>query len=546
MLGVIRIRVEQPSKLGNDEGEMMQGLTAGLGRTWTLAAGAIIVLALVLRLAFLGEPSFWLDEAWSLWFARHSLDYLWTVMPTYETHPPVYYSILHFWRVFGESETALRSLSVLFSMGVVIMAVLLGKEAEKDRPVFVMLLTGAILAASPVQIEFAQEARPYSALCFTVALLLWGGARLAKAPERAGRLLWREPGLWAPVAAGLILTPWFHYVGLFYAFAFGLFLLYVWLFEHRFAWRFLVNVAAVGLLALLIYTPQFLTMLNVAGQWNQGTWLEKPQLWSMVAVLQDLVAVNTGNAPRALGYGVMLLGVLAAAAGALRLWLRGSTSIAVLLVSVAAVPFAMTLLISLISTPMFMLRVLTPSQAPIVVLIAVALAAIPRKPIGYALAGVALAAFLASFFATNFRRDDEPWRKVAAEVTSRVKPGDLVMVVPNEATLPFDIYYRPPPGVGPRITAPFGYLMTEKNQRPLGASTGIPQMSPQIAEGLALQAASYPGSVFVVYRWDAMFDPNDILDKTLRRTRPLQTVITHDAEVKIYGPPQIAAPQPAG
>src|SRR4051812_23952377 len=61
-------------------------------------AAAITVLALALRLINLGGRPLWLDEAFSAWFADRSFNYLWTVLPTYEAHPPFYYSLLKLWR----------------------------------------------------------------------------------------------------------------------------------------------------------------------------------------------------------------------------------------------------------------------------------------------------------------------------------------------------------------------------------------------------------------------------------------------------------------
>ena len=40
-----------------------------------------------------GEPR-WLDEAYSTYAAGHSLSFLWRVVPLYESHPPLYYTLL--------------------------------------------------------------------------------------------------------------------------------------------------------------------------------------------------------------------------------------------------------------------------------------------------------------------------------------------------------------------------------------------------------------------------------------------------------------------
>jgi predicted membrane-bound mannosyltransferase len=54
-------------------------------------AVALTLLALAVRLIGITLRPLWLDEAYSAWFSSRSWHELWTVVPTYETHPPFYY-----------------------------------------------------------------------------------------------------------------------------------------------------------------------------------------------------------------------------------------------------------------------------------------------------------------------------------------------------------------------------------------------------------------------------------------------------------------------
>ena len=130
-------------------------------------AAALTFLALALRLINLDGRPLWLDEAFSAWFSDHSWHYLWTVLPTYEAHPPFYYSLLKLWRsLFGDGATALRSLSVLFStltVPVVMAAALEQERAGPDRPSHACAsgLPVSCGACSPMLMFIGQEARPY-------------------------------------------------------------------------------------------------------------------------------------------------------------------------------------------------------------------------------------------------------------------------------------------------------------------------------------------------------------------------------------------------
>ncbi len=53
-----------------------------------VSIAVIMVAAALIRLFDIGEKSLWLDEAYSVWFAKQNLEYIWVVGPTFELHPP--------------------------------------------------------------------------------------------------------------------------------------------------------------------------------------------------------------------------------------------------------------------------------------------------------------------------------------------------------------------------------------------------------------------------------------------------------------------------
>ncbi len=85
------------------------------GRLGFWAAVALLVaLGVALRAWGLGAAPLWLDEAYSAYAADHGWAFLWRVVPLYETHPPVYYSLLHLWvGLAGDGMLALRLLGLI-------------------------------------------------------------------------------------------------------------------------------------------------------------------------------------------------------------------------------------------------------------------------------------------------------------------------------------------------------------------------------------------------------------------------------------------------
>src|SRR5206468_2683430 len=183
-----------------------------------LAAG-LTLLALALRLIDLGSRPLWLDEAYSAWFSARGWDYLWSVVPTYEPHPPFYYSILKLWRqLFRGGDVAVRSLSVLFGVGTIPVLFAAASEQERqdppDRPLLRASAAALLAALSPMLVILDQEVRPYPLLIFAYSIATLGLLRLLR-EFRAGHAgSWRS---WMLLGVGTELSLWAHGIGILYA-----------------------------------------------------------------------------------------------------------------------------------------------------------------------------------------------------------------------------------------------------------------------------------------------------------------------------------------
>lgn len=154
--------------------------------------GAVTLLALVLRFYRIGEKSIWLDEAFSLWIARHPLWEGLGWLIRIDQHPPLYYSLLHVWtELFGELQGPVRMLSALFSTAAV---PLFYSAARRLLDRTSAAIAAGILATSPFHVQFAQETRMYALLTLEAACLLFFLSRL---------LTERRPstGCWVGLAA---------------------------------------------------------------------------------------------------------------------------------------------------------------------------------------------------------------------------------------------------------------------------------------------------------------------------------------------------------
>lgn len=113
--------------------------------------------------------SLWRDEAFSILVAQKPISF---IIQNLTFEPPVYYLILHYWiRVFGTSEIAARSLSLLgFTLAA--MVVILWSE-KLFRKHWLSWVTPLLFITNPMLLYYAFEVRTYGWYIFFVTLSLY-------------------------------------------------------------------------------------------------------------------------------------------------------------------------------------------------------------------------------------------------------------------------------------------------------------------------------------------------------------------------------------
>jgi mannosyltransferase len=143
-----------------------------------------ITIALIggfLRILLLGTKGMWLDETFSVWLASHSLAEIMQWIVRIDQHPPLYYIVLHYWMArYGDTPYYVRLLSVLFGVATIPVIYLTGKRMSGG---VLGLAAAVLLALSPFNIYFAQEARMYTLLTFNAAVAIYALVRLLTDPR---------------------------------------------------------------------------------------------------------------------------------------------------------------------------------------------------------------------------------------------------------------------------------------------------------------------------------------------------------------------------
>jgi len=141
-----------------------------------------LLLSAFLRFYRLDNQSFWNDEGNSARLSERSIELI-VEGAASDIHPPLFYLFLHGWREFvGDSEFALRSLSVFMGVGVVALAFALGRQLLGWNGWAAAAVGAIFVAVNPALVYYSQEVRMYEMLAFLAALSTWLFIRLLQRP----------------------------------------------------------------------------------------------------------------------------------------------------------------------------------------------------------------------------------------------------------------------------------------------------------------------------------------------------------------------------
>lgn len=400
-----------------------------------LAVAAVIAAGVTLRLWNVTNQPLWLDEAYSAYAAARNFGFLWNVVPTYETHPPFYYSMVRLWTLaFGDSLVALRALGILCGMAAIFAAAFAMRaiarllELPRSATLIAMACAMMLVALSPMPLELSRMVRPYAPMMLVYALAIATLFTLARRLRDGDGLGNRHFIAWLILLALML---WLHNLGILFAGTLGLAFLILCV---RREWRkpdwiwFFAGHLVVG----LVWLPAILIIADQAPGWIQSTWLT----FSPHLIPYQVGVLLVGNQALSWISGAALVMIAA--------WrlqtIRDGNRTLIALILLSTLPAMLSIAISATITPVFHLRIMVPISIASALLIA--LGAALTRGVGRLLAGLAIVIILTQMglSGVNMRKRAPPedWYGVVHWIESRIRPGDLVLTYPNEGSLPFD------------------------------------------------------------------------------------------------------------
>jgi uncharacterized membrane protein len=392
------------------------------------ALGLILILCIALRAYHLGSASLWGDEMFSRYYVDvFGLHYVLTDGLSLETNPPTYYLLLHGWMaLWGHSEAALRSLSLVASTLCVPGIYLLGRELGGKS----WGLLGALLfALCPVSLYFAQETRVYALFMLAASVVLWAAAVFERDPRSVKAAV--------SYALSGTLCLYLHATGLLLVVACGG---AVWLFllTHGKSRRpALLKWTALNGFVLLLGVPYFVRAFT-ASHSGDINWVPPAGIHRFVYCASQVVSGSVTPYP----WPGLLLAAAVFVALTLSLCLQPlSRRAGVILIGVPCLYVALVFVVS-IGRPILLTRILAWTAVPLCLVAASQLRMAGRAR--YAVLVSLVAAFGTGLFfqVTRPGLDKEPWREVSQALTPELERADLLVLTPSSDPMVLG-YYGP-------------------------------------------------------------------------------------------------------
>src|ERR1700733_3817823 len=394
-----------------------------------VALGFITIVCAGLSIYHLGTASLWSDEIFSRYYEDiFGLRYVLTDGWSKETNPPTYYLLLHAWiGLWGASESALRSLSVVACTLSVPATYLLGRELAGKS----LGLLGALLfALCPTSLYFAQETRVYALLMLAGAVLLWATAVFLRDSRSV-----KAAAVYLLVGT---LCLYLHATGLVFVMAWGG---AVWLFllmQGTSGRRALLKWTALNASVLLLGVPYYLRSF-AASKTGVISYMPPAGIHQIVYCVSLIVSGIVTPYP----WPAFLLAAAVFVTLAVSLTFhRPSNRASVTLIGVPCLFLALVVVLSH-ARPILLPRILVWAVVPLCLIAGSQLLAAGRAR--FAILLTLLAAFGTGLFfqVTASNSDKEPWRDISQTLAPQLDKADLVVLSPVSNPMVLS-YYGPP------------------------------------------------------------------------------------------------------
>jgi len=399
----------------------------------------ITALGALLRIYKLGSDSVWLDEAYSIQISHKSLPEI-VEETSKDVHPPLYYFALHYWiKLFGDSEFSSRLLSAVFGTLAILMiyclSVLLFEHATG-------LLASLLLALSPFNIAFSQEARMYTLFILLALLSIYFFIKVLES---------RSPFALAAYVLSSALLLYTHVYSLFVIIAQNLYWLSLLFISRETFKRTWKRWLLAQTLVFLLFLPWLSILVQQVSHVQKGFWIPRP----MARTILDTFVTYAGSNELAwilfplVGLAIFLglRGRSENVEGEAALSEKQDSALSRrlkihLLLLWLLCPLILPFIISQFSTPIFQTKYTIAASLAFIILAARGLLGVRFHQLRMLLVLLLLCFSLADLRNYYGAIKKDMWRESVARFEQLAEPGDLVLFNDRSGQTPFDYYLK--------------------------------------------------------------------------------------------------------
>lgn len=420
---------DRSSQLDHTEAMSEETPKAASNTAWMWAG--VMVAACIVYGAGITREGLWYDEAYSAAMVEHPALEIIRLTPN-DVHPPLYYLLLRGVRVMlGNSEWALRLLSVLGAVALVGLGAGPIRRMCGDATAGIYAVTALF---TPAILIYAHEARMYTLLAFAV-----------NAAVVYGYLAVRDNKTFDWVCLGLssVAAAYLHYYGAIAVFYLHL-SLGVWLLRK--GARALKPLLITAVCVFLAYLPWVALFLMQAMRVRRGFWISAVDSLTVLGAFcvpfthKDFFPGVSWSAAAVTGlcYALIVFG------GAFSLAKRKSQewNAVVLTAVVFNATLLTTIVVSLVFAPVFLPRYMLACLGPVLIALSIGISLLPTRLLW--IAAVILFAGLNLFTGWDLytQQFNGPAREMARDLKGDVTPNDLIVTSDCFAMGPALYYMR--------------------------------------------------------------------------------------------------------
>jgi uncharacterized membrane protein len=405
-----------------------------LNKIYPYAIVGILVLALSIRLIGLNK-GIWMDDQASI--SMFSQKNVWQTFQELrkDTHPPLYFVLLHFWAKISNSDAFLRLPSVFFSVGTVLV-VMRWIKLYSD---LASLLAGFSFATLPIMLRYSHEIRGYSLLVFATALTFFFASRVIKEAEKNS--------VYIGLAFSLIIAVSTHMIGIMLIAPIFIFLILSSRLENKKIHY--IKIISIFIIVFIIFCFYYFLFLNPINAASKISWLPSISLTSLSFTANYAFgAYSTLYYPNYIDPIVTFIIITILAA----LVVFGKSKKALPFLVAGIIYLLQIISYSSFKAPIFWFTTVLPVLVPLVGFTALQIDAIRNKKIQRGFIGgfTILSLIFTGLWVTNEAwKPLEEFKQVTELVKSKWHPNNLVVIYPSYIQGTISRYWPnlPAPGV---------------------------------------------------------------------------------------------------